>query len=83
MRDVLNGALSAGFLVAAVHFIRFWCQSRDRLFVYFAAAFVLLGLNAFALGLSTPQGDLRVVIYGLRLGAFVVILYAIYDKNRR
>ena len=82
MRAVLSGALAAGFLVAALHFARFWTQSRDRLFLYFAAAFVLLGMNSFALGLSTPQGDLRVVVYGLRLGAFVLILYAIYDKNR-
>lgn len=82
MREVLLGALTAGFLVAALHFARFWKQSRDRLFLYFATAFVLLGLNALALGLSTPQGDLRVVVYGLRLAAFLLILYAIYDKNR-
>ena len=82
MRDVLNGALSGGFLIAALHFARFWSQSRDRLFLYFAGAFALLGVNAFALGLSTPQGDLRVAVYGLRLAAFVLILYAIYDKNR-
>jgi hypothetical protein len=82
MRAVLSGAISLGFLVAALHFARFWCQSRDRLFLYFGGAFALLALNSFALGLSTPQGDLRVVVYGLRLGAFLLILYAIYDKNR-
>ncbi len=83
MRNVLSGALTAGFLVAALHFARFWHQSRDRLFIYFGAAFVLLGMNSFALGLSTPHGDLRVVVYGLRLAAFLLILYAIFDKNRR
>jgi hypothetical protein len=83
MRDVLSGALAAGFLVAALHFGRFWRQSGDRLYVFFTAAFALLGANALALGLSTPSGDLRVFVYGLRLAAFVLILYAIYDKNRR
>ena len=83
MRPVLSGALTAGFLVAALYFARFWKQSQDRLFLYFAAAFVLLGMNALALGLSTPQGDLRVVIYGLRLAGFLLILYAIYDANRK
>ena len=82
MRNVLSGALAAGFLVIALHFARFWKDSEDRLLLWFAAAFSLLGLNALALGLSTPTGDLRVVIYGLRLAAFVLILYAIYDKNR-
>ena len=82
MRAVLSGGLTAGFLVAALHFARFWKQSGDRLFVYFASAFVLFGLNALALGLSTPKGDVRVVIFGLRLAGFLLILYAIYDKNR-
>ena len=82
MREVLSGALAAGFFITALHFGRFWRQSRDRLFLLFAGAFILLALNATALGLSTPQGDLRVLVYGLRLAAFLLIIYAIYDKNR-
>jgi hypothetical protein len=82
MREVLAGALAAGLLVVALHFARFWTASRDRLFLFFAAAFCLLGINAMALGVSDPQGDFRLVVYGIRLIAFVVILYAIYDKNR-
>jgi hypothetical protein len=83
MRSVLSGALSCGFAVIALHFGRFWLESRDKLFVFFAVAFLLLGLNSFALGLSTPSGDLRVFIYGLRLAAFLLILWGIFDKNRR
>jgi uncharacterized protein DUF5985 len=83
MRDVLSGALATGFFVVALHFGRFWAESRDRLFIFFTAAFALLGLNALALGLSSPSGDLRVFVYGLRLAAFLLILYGIYDKNRR
>ena len=83
MRPVLSGVLAAGFVVAALYFARFWTQSRDRLFFFFSTSFVLLGVSAFALGLSTPQGDVRVIVYGLRLVAFLLLLYAIYDKNRR
>lgn len=82
MRAVLSGGLTAGFLMVALHFARFWRQSRDRLLLYFAVAFVLLGINALAVGLSTPKGDLRVAVYGVRLAAFLLILYAIFDKNR-
>ena len=82
MRAVLSGVLTAGFLVAALYFARFWKQSRDRLFLNFAAAFVLLSVNALALGLTTPEGEFRLVVYGLRLAAFLLILYAIYEKNR-
>jgi hypothetical protein len=42
----------------------------------------LLALNAVALGLTDPAGEVRVALYGIRLVAFLVILYAIYDKNR-
>lgn len=83
MRAVLSGGLTAGFLVVALHFARFWKQSRDRLFLYFGAAFLLLGINALALGLTSPEGDFRLAIYGLRLAGFVLILYAIYEKNRQ
>ncbi|MCA1846114.1 MAG: DUF5985 family protein [Actinobacteria bacterium] len=82
MRAVLSGMLAAGFVVAALHFARFWRESGDRLFLFFACSFGLLATNSLALGLSTPRGDFRVVIYGIRLAAFLLILYAIFDKNR-
>lgn len=83
MRPVLSGALAAGFFVIALFFTRFWTESKDRLLLLFAVAFSLLGISSVAIGLSDPQGDFRAAIYGLRLAAFVVILYAIYDKNRQ
>jgi hypothetical protein len=82
VRDLLSGALAAGTLTAALFFFRFWRQTKDRLFALFAAAFALLALNAVALGLTDPAGEFRVALYGIRLVAFLVILYAIYDKNR-
>jgi hypothetical protein len=83
VRELLSGALAAGFFIVALHFARFWTESRDRLFVFFASAFSLLGISSLTLGLSNPQGDFRVGVYGLRLAAFVIILYGIYDKNRQ
>lgn len=83
MREVLSGALAAGFSVVALYLVRFWTESRDRLFLFFASAFSLLGISSLTLGLSNPQGDFRAAVYGLRLAAFVLILYAIYDKNRK
>ena len=82
MRDLLSGALAAGTLTIALFFFRFWRQTKDRLFVLFAVAFALLALNAATLGLTDPSGEFRVAVYGIRLAAFLVILYAIYDKNR-
>ena len=79
--DFLAGAVTLGFLVAAGFFLRFWRRTRDRLFLAFAAAFVLLAINQ-ALAAFLGAGDERTpYTYVLRVLGFVLILYAIVDKN--
>jgi hypothetical protein len=79
--DFLAGAVTLGFLVAAVFFLRFWQRTRDRLFFAFAAAFALLALNQ-ALATFLGAGDeLTPYAYVLRVLGFILILYAIVDKN--
>ena len=38
----LSGAISMGFLVISLFFLRFWKRSGDRLFIFFSLAFLLL-----------------------------------------
>jgi len=68
--------------VAAAFFARFWRATRDLLFLGFAAAFLLEGLNRMAfLFLEKPNaGD--EVIYTIRLVSYLLILAAIANKNR-
>ena len=82
MRQILSGAVAAGALVAALYFLKFWRRSHDRLFAFFAAAFLLMSVNGVALGLTDPKSEVRVYLYSVRLAAFVLILLAILDKNR-
>lgn len=78
----LSGATMMGYLVAALYFFRFWKRSHDRLFLLFAFAFLLLGAQRVAmLAWSQPDERGQVLLYGLRLVAFLVILVAIIDKN--
>jgi len=72
-----SGALSS---VAALYFGRFWRQSHDRFFAYFALAFALLAANRIAL-VAVDQ-EHAAWVYVFRLAAFVLILIAIVDKNR-
>jgi uncharacterized protein DUF5985 len=67
----------------AVCFARFWRQTTDRLFAYFAVAFALLAGNTLLLAAINPDHESRHVIYLLRLAAFLVIIAGIIDKNRR
>ena len=79
--DFLSGAVTLGFFVAAMFFLRFWRRTHDRLFLAFAAAFVLLALNQ-ALAAFLGDGDeLTPYTYVLRVLGFVLILLAVIDKN--
>ena len=81
MIEFLSGAVTFGYLVAALFFARFWKKTGDRLFVAFAIAFVLLALNQ-ALAQWLGAADERVgYTYLLRVLGFVLILAAIVDKN--
>lgn len=83
MADVVSGMLVAGYVVAALFFLRFWTQSRDRLFAMFAAAFGLLAIQRLALTVSGAPIEDQTMFYVLRLLAFGIIAFAIIDKNRR
>jgi peptidoglycan/LPS O-acetylase OafA/YrhL len=79
--EYISGAVTLGYLIAALFFARFWKRTRDRLFVSFAVAFVLLALNQ-ALAQWLGAADERVgYTYLLRVLGFVLILAAIVDKN--
>ena len=80
--DFLSGAVAFGFGVCALFFLRFWRRTRDELFISFALAFALLGIVQAFLALSNIPTEERVSIYLFRLLAFVIILFAIFRKNR-
>jgi hypothetical protein len=77
------GAIAMASVVAALFFLRFWRDTGDRLFLIFAAAFFLLAATRIGLALSQVQQEGHTHWYWVRLVAFVLILIAIVDKNRR
>lgn len=89
MTDVLtvyhfvSGAVTMGFMIAGLFFLRFWNRTRDSLFLSFALAFWLLGLVQGLLALSNIPVEERSWLYLLRLAAFLLILASIWVKNRR
>jgi hypothetical protein len=79
---MLLGALVMASAVIALFFLRFWRDTRDRLFLMFSLAFWVLAANWLGLGLVAQQEDARTLLYVVRLLAFVLILVAVVDKNR-
>ena len=80
--DFLAGAVTFGFVVAGLFFLRFWRRTGDSLFLAFAAAFFLLGIGQGLLALANIPVEERSWMYLFRLAAFALILMAIVRKNR-
>jgi hypothetical protein len=79
---VLSGATVLACAVAALFFLRFFRSTGEPLFARFALSFGLLGLHWLALAVTAPDYEFRPLLYVVRLLAFVVILFAIAEKNR-
>jgi hypothetical protein len=79
----LLGAVTLGCALLTLFFFRFWRTTGDRLFVFFALAFGLLGIHWALLAFTMPTYEHRPLFYLVRLAAFVLVLIAIVDKNRR
>ena len=82
MSDFLFGATAMGCLVAALFFLRFWRSSGDRFFLWFALAFATFAVNRVILAALEVDSEERVVVYVVRLLAFLLIVWAVVDKNR-
>lgn len=78
-RTFLAGAIWMLCWVAALFFLKFWKKSGDLFFVWFSAAFGLLGIERLV-ALFGDQAEFEG--YVIRLCAFVLILIAIIQKNR-
>jgi hypothetical protein len=83
MEQFIMGAIAMGSAVVALFFYRFWNETGDRLFAMFAAAFLLLGITRLGLAFSQDLAERHTLWYSVRLTAFLVIIVAIVDKNRR
>ena len=77
-----SGFIVMGYLVAGLFFLRFWRDTRDRLFALFAVAFWLFGMQRLLLALIDVEAEHEALFYLLRLGGFLLIIWGMVDKNR-
>ncbi len=83
MLQFIHGGLTIASLGVALFLLRFYRETADRLFALFASAFGVLCVHWALLGLLPREGEHRPLAYVLRMLAFLLILIAIIDKNRR
>ena len=82
MNALLSGGVAAASVIAGIFFLRYWRSSRDRFFLYFAASFLVEGVNRFVLYLTVGLQEEAPVYYVIRLVAYGLIVVAIVGKNR-
>lgn len=82
MQQMLMGAIAAGWTLVGLFFFRFWRQTRDRFFLWFALSFWLEALNRVALGVLAGVSEDNPAVYLLRVVAYGLILLAIWQKNQ-
>jgi uncharacterized membrane protein HdeD (DUF308 family) len=78
---MLLGAIATTCFIASLFFMRFWKTTHDRFFLFFAISFALEGGARLMLGLTQYTDEQEPLFYLIRLVAFVIILWAIIDKN--
>jgi hypothetical protein len=69
-------------LASGLFLFRFWRDSRDRLFAFFGAAFLVLAASWALLALVNPSDETRPYVYAIRLIAFLLMIVGMVDKNR-
>jgi hypothetical protein len=79
----LDGGRVVFQLIIALAFWRLGRTTRDRLYHAFAVAFVLMSVSSTLVGLGIAITDWSFFAFLPRLLAFLVIIWAIVDKNRR
>jgi hypothetical protein len=80
IKSFLAGAILLNAWAISLFFFRFWKKTHDRLFIWFASAFLLLGLERLAITFGT---EVRFHFYLIRLAAFLLIILAILEKNKK
>jgi hypothetical protein len=78
--DFLKGAIAMGYATAALFFLRFYWRAADRLFLMFAASFILLGVIRVCMVFWNDPMEHH-FLYWIRFAAYLLILAAIIDKN--
>lgn len=81
MPDLITGMIAMGSLIIGLFFLRFWRNTRDRFFLYFALSFGIEGVHRIVTTMTFDEHEESPLHYLVRLLAYGLILWAILEKN--
>jgi uncharacterized membrane protein HdeD (DUF308 family) len=76
------GCIAIASLTVSLFFLRFHRETRDPLFLYFAAAFGVEAVSRTVMAFQATPNEASPYLYVLRAFAYSLILVGIYRKNR-
>lgn len=80
----IGGAIMSACLVVALLFARSYRNTGDKFFRQFSLAFALLAVERIVLvGMGRGPFETYPAVYLIRCSAFLIIIYAVVQKNRR
>ena len=81
MTDLVTGMIAMASLIIGLLFLRFWRNTKDRFFLYFALSFGIEGIHRIVTTLTFDEHEESPLHYLIRLLAYGLILWAILEKN--
>lgn len=81
MPDLITGMIAMASLIIGLFFLRFWRNTKDRFFLYFALSFGIEGVHRIVTTLTFDEHEDSPLHYLVRLLAYGLILWAILEKN--
>jgi hypothetical protein len=80
---VLNGATAMACFAVELFFVRFWSESRERLFACLGVGFWIFALNYAALGVLPVFDESRAYVFGVRLLGFAAVIVGVALNDRQ
>lgn len=86
LKFMLYGFIVAEQLLLTVIFYRFWRASREKLFAFFTAGFLVMAVHRVLLAFSVAGGGVleqQTPVFLVRLLSYLLILTGVIVKNLR
>lgn len=88
IKCMILGAVVFAELIASLFFLKSWKTTRDNFFLFFALSFVLDAASRILLTITDRTTDMTntdyaPLVYIVRLLSFLLIIFAIVQKNRQ
>lgn len=81
LQMMLIGGIATASLTVGFFFLRFWKRTGDKFFMFFAASFLVEGINRITQGFASDPNEGRPLFYVVRFISFCLIIIAIVYKN--